>query len=68
MFLAFLTFVFVTAAYAALIGFALYRVATHLRGNEQATKAVVDHVLLPLFGKAPENVPKEPEPPVKEVF
>lgn len=69
MFLAFLTFLLVTASFLAAIGFALYRVANHLRGNEEATKAVVQHVLLPLFGRKPEVEPEsEPEPAEKEVF
>lgn len=42
------------------IGFWIYRVAMHLRGNEEATKAVVEHVLLPLIGRSPPVRPKEP--------
>lgn len=29
------------------------RIARHLAGNAEAVKAVVDHVLLPMFGRAP---------------
>ena len=53
-----ITFVVVTAVYAGLFWFAFRRVAMHLRGNQEATKAVVEHVLLPLLGRNP-GVPVE---------
>jgi hypothetical protein len=45
-----LTFVGTSLLYAMLFGFAGWRVVRHLRGNAEATAAVVAHVLLPLWG------------------
>lgn len=64
MFLTFVTFLIVTATFVGVIWFAVYRVATHLRGNDEGVKAVMQHVVLPLFGKKPEVV--EPEAIVLE--
>jgi hypothetical protein len=44
----------IAAALAAGIGFWAYRVALHLRGDEEATRAVVRHVLMPLVGRTPQ--------------
>ncbi len=60
----FITFILVTAIYLAVTGFLLYRVANHLRGNEEGTKAVVKHVLIPLLGRARVE---ESEPEAEEV-
>lgn len=49
-----ITFVLVTAVYAGVLWFGFRRVAMHLRGNQEATKAVVEHVLIPLLGRKPE--------------
>jgi hypothetical protein len=56
----FITFVVVTTAYAGVFWFGFRRVALHLRGNQEATKAVVEHVLIPLFGRNP-KAPAEEE-------
>jgi len=51
MFLMFLTFAAMLAGMAALAWFGCQRVALHLRGKPEATRAVVEHVLMPLFGR-----------------
>jgi hypothetical protein len=51
MFLMFLTFVVMLAGMAALVWLGCQRVALHLRGKPEATRAVVEHVLMPLFGR-----------------
>jgi len=57
----FLTFVVMTASFAVLLWLGFRRVALHLRGNSEATRAVVEHVLIPLFGR--KEVPEfETEP------
>ncbi len=55
MFLMFLTFVLMLAGVGGLIWLGCQRVATHLRGKPEATKAVVEHVLMPLFGRKEES-------------
>lgn len=54
MFLMFLILVAFVATVGVLVWFGCQRVAVHLRGNPDATKAVVEHVLIPLFGRKPE--------------
>jgi hypothetical protein len=54
MFLMFLTFVAMLAGMAALVWIGCQRVALHLRGKPEATRAVVEHVLMPLFGRTGE--------------
>lgn len=54
MFLMFLTFVVMLAGMAALVWLGCQRVALHLRGKPDATRAVVEHVLMPLFGRKEE--------------
>ena len=54
MFLMFLILVAFVATVGVLLWFGCQRVAVHLRGNPDATKAVVEHVLIPLFGRKPE--------------
>lgn len=51
MFLMFLTFIAMLAGMAALVWFGCQRVAMHLSGKPEATRAVVEHVLMPLFGR-----------------
>jgi hypothetical protein len=51
MFLMFLTFVVVMSGLGVLLWFGFHRIAMHLRGNPEATRAVVEHVLIPLFGR-----------------
>lgn len=55
MFLMFLILVAFVATVGVLVWFGCQRVAAHLRGNPDATKAVVEHVLIPLFGRKPET-------------
>jgi hypothetical protein len=50
----FLTFLLTTALYGALLFLAFRRVTAHLQGNSEATKNVVEHVLIPLLGRKPE--------------
>lgn len=63
MFLMFLTFVVMLAGIAALVWLGCQRVALHLRGKPEATRAVVEHVLMPLFGRTempgPEGTAKD---------
>ena len=54
MFLMFLILVAFVATVGVLLWLGCQRVAVHLRGNPDATKAVVEHVLIPLFGRKPE--------------
>lgn len=42
------------------VGKALDRIATHMRGNPDATKAILEHVLTPLFSDKKEPEPKSP--------
>jgi hypothetical protein len=51
MFLMFLTFLVVMSGIGVLLWFGFHRIALHLRGNPEATRAVVEHVLIPLFGR-----------------
>jgi hypothetical protein len=46
-----LTFLVTTVGYVLLLWLALRRVALHLQGNEAATKAVTEHVLVPILGR-----------------
>jgi hypothetical protein len=55
MFLMFLILVAFLATVGVLAWFGCQRVALHLRGNPDATKAVVEHVLIPLFGRKQET-------------
>lgn len=54
MFLMFLAFVVVMSGIGVLLWFGFHRIALHLRGNPEATRAVVEHVLIPLFGRKEE--------------
>ncbi|HMP03650.1 MAG TPA: hypothetical protein PKD86_08445 [Gemmatales bacterium] len=58
----FVTFVVMLIAIAVLVAFGCYRIALHLRGNPEATKAVVEHVLIPMLAG-----PEEPEPEIPEI-
>jgi hypothetical protein len=64
----FAVFLLTTALYGSLLFFAFRRVFAHLQGNAEATKHVVDHVLIPLLGRKPQAaVEKEtPKPPVQK--
>ncbi len=55
MFMMFVTFVVTLAAFAVLGWLGFRRIALHLRGNPEATKAVVEHVFIPLFGRKEEE-------------
>jgi hypothetical protein len=60
--LMFLTFLLTTALYGALLVFALRRITAHVQGNFDATQAVAEHILVPLFGRKPKVSPEEEEP------
>lgn len=51
MFPMFLTFLVVTSGLGVLLWFGFHRIAMHLRGNREVTRAVFEHVLIPLFGR-----------------
>lgn len=55
MFLIFLTFILTTGLYGFLLWLAFSRVAQHLKGNPEAVKAVMEHVLLPMLGRQAEQ-------------
>jgi hypothetical protein len=56
------TFILTTVLYGTLMVFAFRRVASHLQGNAEATKTVVEHVLIPLLGRKIEVAePDDPE-------
>jgi len=57
MFLIFMTFILTTALYGCLLFLACRRVARHLQGNQDAVKAVTEHVLLPMLGRQAEQKP-----------
>ncbi len=61
MFLFAMVLLLLTGAMAGGFGFWVYRVASHLRGDEEATRAVVRHVLMPLFER--KSSPDEPPGP-----
>jgi hypothetical protein len=50
-----MTFIVTTAVYALLFLLACRRVAKHLQGNTEGTKAVVENVLLPVLGRRVEK-------------
>ena len=54
----------VTLAVAALGG--VGSVLNHMKGNEEAMRAVIKHVLMPIFGAGEEPEPEKPE--VKEAL
>ena len=62
MFLILVTFLVSTAIHVVLLAFVLRRVARHCQGNETATRAVMEHVLLPILGRAPEQKATEQKP------
>jgi hypothetical protein len=67
MFLMFVTFVVTLAGLGVLAWLGFRRIALHLRGNPEGTRAVVEHVLIPLFGRKEELKPEpELEPPYVE--
>ena len=51
----FAVFLLTTALYGSLLFLAFRRVFAHLQGNAEATKHVVDHVLIPLLGANPKQ-------------
>jgi hypothetical protein len=58
----FAVFVLTTALYGSLLFLAFRRVAAHLQGNAEATKSVVEHVVIPLLGRKPQT-PVDKEAP-----
>ena len=57
MVLIFVTFILTTALYGCLLFLACRRVARHLQGNQEAVKAVTEHVLVPVLGRQIEQKP-----------
>ena len=52
MIIVFVTFILLTTiGYGVLVWFCLRRVTAHLQDNPDATRAVVDHVLIPILGR-----------------
>lgn len=51
----FLTFIVTTCLYGCFLFLACRRVARHLQGNQEAVKAVTEHVLLPMLGRQGEQ-------------
>jgi hypothetical protein len=66
MFLILVTFLVTTAIYVALLALVLRRVARHCQGNDTATRAVTEHVLLPILGRAPDQRAAEQKPSVQK--
>jgi hypothetical protein len=62
MFLILVTFLVTTTIYVGLLALVLRRVARHCQGNDTATRAVTEHVLLPILGRAPEQKVTEQKP------
>ena len=56
------TFVVTTAIYVGLPAMVLRRVARHCQGNEAATKALSEHLFLPILGCAQEQKTAEQKP------
>jgi len=56
-----ITFVLTSAAYGAVTYLILRRIAEHLKGNPEASKAFSEHVLIPVLGRKA-VAKKEPEP------
>ena len=57
------TFIATSAIYSLAVGFALWRVGCHLRGDNYATGMVVEHVLLPILGRRKVAAPPAVETP-----
>jgi len=57
MLLIFVTFILTTVLYGCLLFLACRRVARHLQGNQEAVKAVTEHVLVPVLGRQTEHKP-----------
>ena len=55
MMLVIVTFMLTTGLHGLLAWLAFRRVVKHLQGNDAATKAVTDHVLIPLLGRQTEK-------------
>jgi hypothetical protein len=53
MILIFFTWAATTALYGFLLWLAVRRVMAHLQGNAEATRMVVEHVLMPVIGRRP---------------
>jgi hypothetical protein len=65
-----LTFLLTTALYGALVFFPARRLAVYLQAHPEAVHALSQHLLLPLFGRAPDPpagpddaVPTDPPDP-----
>ncbi len=63
--LMFITFLFTTALYGALVWLAWRRVVVHLKENPEGVQAFTQHILIPLLGRRPEQKKEaELEPPI----
>lgn len=62
-----LVILIVIATIFAGVCMAISRIANHMQGNPEATKAMIEHFFLPLFGAKPkpEAAELEDKPPVK---
>jgi hypothetical protein len=57
------TFLLTSAMYAALVACGAVRVIRHLQTDRAGVQAVIDHVLMPLLGRTPEQVEKKKPAP-----
>lgn len=53
------TFLVTTGLYAALVVWGAARVIRHMQADRAAVQVVIEHVLMPVLGRAPEQVEKK---------
>ncbi len=58
-----ITFLLTTALNGALLVYAVRKLTAYLQRNAEARKKVVEHVLVPLFGRKPEVIAEEERQP-----
>ncbi|QEL18779.1 hypothetical protein [Limnoglobus roseus] len=73
MFIFVFAFLVTTAFYGFLAWLGMKRLVRHMQGSDEALKAIVQHVLVPVFGEGiaaevAARTEEKPEPPKKEVF
>ena len=61
-----LTFVGTSVLFALIGSLVCWRIARHLKGNATAVSAVVEHVLLPVFGRSDQAPTPAPISTVRE--
>jgi hypothetical protein len=61
-----LSFVGTSVLYALIGSVACWRISRHLKGNAIAVNAVVEHVLLPVFGRSDQAPTPAPLPTARE--